>query len=282
VYASPIRLWEDTVKKSPEKPRPYLNLSKAYIENGNSSKAIQCIEIALKLGRDRGLEGKEIVAAYMNLAAAYGTDDKKVEETLKAVAPYATDYQQYYHSLGLLYARSGKDKLAIAAFTRALELVPNSPTLLNQIGNSYERLQQNKKAKEYYLLCVNGIPRHGIDYVNQGEAYQKLGDYQKRLLAFYEAARIDPFDITVRLNLANALFYTGALEEAWKQYDIVLKISPNSAKAYSGIGTILLAQYRYRDAEKYFVKALDFTPADAAAARQNLLRIVDEVHRRAQ
>jgi protein O-mannosyl-transferase len=282
VYASPISLWEDTVKKSPEKPRPYLNLSKAYIENGNPQKAIQHIQTALSLGHDRGLEDKEIVAAYMNLAAAYGTDDKKAEEALKSAAPYAAYYHQYYHSLGLLYARTGKDDLAIAAFKKALELVPNSPTLLNQMGNSYAKMNQGKKAKECYILAVNGIPRHGIDYVNQGEAYQKLGDLKKMLAAFFEGAQVDPFDITVRLNLANTLFYTGNLEEAWKQYDIVLRTSPNFAKAYSGMGTILLSQYRYRDAEKYFVKALDLTPSEAIAERQNLLRIVDEVHRRAQ
>jgi tetratricopeptide (TPR) repeat protein len=280
VYASPVRLWEDAVQKSPGKPRAYLNLGRAYIESGNAAKAVEKIQTALRIGRDRSLKRDEVVAAYINLAAAYGNDNKKVEEALKSAEPHAAQNHQYHHSLGLLYMRTGKFTQAIAAFQKALELLPNSPTLLNQIGNAYERVRQDKKARDYYQKAVNGIPQNGIDFVNQGEAYLKLGDPQKRLASYYDAVQVDPFDIAIRLDLANILLAAGSLDDAWKQYQSVRKITSHSAAAYRGMGNILFAEGRYREAEQYYVKALQLLPLDASLERQSLLNVVEDIHRR--
>ena len=207
VYASPIRLWEDAVQKSPDKPRPYLNLSRAYIENGDSAQAIHSIQTALLIGRERGLKKKESVAAYINLAAAYGDDYGKAEEALKTIGPSASEYHEYYHNLGLIYMKTGKHAQAIAEFQKALELLPGSPTLLNLIGNEYERLYQDGKARGYFQLAVNGLPQNGVDYASQGDAHQKLGDANKMLACYFEAVNVDPFNIVIRLDLANILLH---------------------------------------------------------------------------
>ena len=44
VWSNPIALWEDTIRKSPNKSRPYLQLAQSYYDAGESAKAVETFE----------------------------------------------------------------------------------------------------------------------------------------------------------------------------------------------------------------------------------------------
>ena len=66
VWQNRTEFWEDVVKKSPSKARPYNALGVAYKSEGLNDKAIEQFIIAVKLKPDYPM-------AYYNLGVAYGS-----------------------------------------------------------------------------------------------------------------------------------------------------------------------------------------------------------------
>jgi tetratricopeptide (TPR) repeat protein len=276
VYASPVLLWEDAVRKASEKPRPYLNLSQANIDNGDLAQGVVNIQEGLALGEKRGLTRKERVAAYINLAAAYqyGNDLQKAEEALKMIGHEAADHPEYHHSLGLLFMKTRRIDQALSEFTKALAIRPQSPTYLYLAGTCYEALGQQKSAKDYFSRALVGVPQSGSDYINQSLALVKLGEEEKVLDPLFEGVRTDPFDLRMRLSLADALLSRQILDEAWKQYRIAAAFAPRSSAAYRGMGIILLSRGENREASRYFEKALSILPPESPE-RKGLLELLN-------
>lgn len=280
VYTSPILLWEDAVKKSPDKPRPYLNLSRAYIDNGDLALGVESIREGLTRGKNGGLKDKELVVAYINLAAAYQNQDdlQKAEESLKTIEREGSSYHQYHHSLGLLYTKTRRYNQALSEFKKALAIRPSSPTYLYLMGDCYEALGKHKTAQDYHTSAAHGIPQNGQEYINQGEAFFKLGDADKRLACLYEAVKADPFDLHARLYLADTLLVNENLAGAWKQYAAAVEIAPRSVSAYRGMAVILLSQGERGEARSYLLKALSMLPADSPE-RRRLVELLDKTQR---
>src|SRR6185436_3819293 len=49
VWSNPIALWEDTIRKSPNKPRGYLQLAQSCYDAGEYAKAIEAFERVSKI-----------------------------------------------------------------------------------------------------------------------------------------------------------------------------------------------------------------------------------------
>jgi tetratricopeptide (TPR) repeat protein len=63
VWRSEIDIWRDTVAKSPNKPRPWLNLGAAYYEGGRPEEAAACFQRVIQLVPNS-------VHGYRNLSTA--------------------------------------------------------------------------------------------------------------------------------------------------------------------------------------------------------------------
>jgi tetratricopeptide (TPR) repeat protein len=277
IYASPVLLWEDAARKAPEKPRPYLNLSQANIDNGDLAQGVANIQKGLELGKKRGFPRKGRVVAYINLAAAYqyNNDFQRAEEALKMVEQEASVYPEYHHSLGLLYMKTRRNDQALAEFNKALAIRPRSPTYLYLIGACYEALGQQKAAKDFFSRASAGIPQSGPDYVNQSLAFSKLGEEERFLELLFEGVKADPFDLGTRLSFADALLHRQLYDAAWKHYSIAATVAPRSAAAYRGMGIVLLSRGERREASIYFEKALGILPPDSPE-RKNLLELLNK------
>jgi tetratricopeptide (TPR) repeat protein len=275
VYASPVLLWEDAVKKAPEKARPYLNLSRANIDNGELALGVTNIREGLTLGKKRGLTRKERVAAYVNLAAAYRNDVQKAEQALKTIEHEASDYHEYHHSLALLFMKTLRYDEALSAFNKALAIRPQSPTFLYLMGTCYESLGQHKTAQEYFSRASTGVPQSGPDYINQSRAFLKLGEDERVLSLLFEGVKADPFDLSTRLYLADTLLSRQLLDGAWKQYATAATFSSRSVSAYRGMGIILLSRGEHTAARLYFEKALSILPPDSPE-RKGLLELFNK------
>ena len=64
VWQNEITFWQDVVKKSPNKSRPYDNLAQAYLAVGNNEKAVENLSKALAINPNNAV-------TYTNLGVAY-------------------------------------------------------------------------------------------------------------------------------------------------------------------------------------------------------------------
>jgi Tfp pilus assembly protein PilF len=123
VWSNPVALWEDTVRKSPKKPRAYLQLAQSYYDAGEYGKAVETFE------RVRQIEPPEY-NTLINWALAYqGMNqlDQALARLREAAAIEGTAH--VYSQIGMVYAQRGQRAEALEALAAAEKADPNwAPT----------------------------------------------------------------------------------------------------------------------------------------------------------
>ena len=120
-----------------------------------------------------------------------------------------------------------------------------------------------------------------LDYYNQGNAYYKLGDYERAIENFSQALRLNPKDVKAYVNRGNARYevaqHSGDPDKDYKaaisDFDEALSLNKNETEAYvkRGIVRYEIAQYSttpekdYRAAIQDFNQALALNPHEAKA-----------------
>lgn len=192
VWGDEITLWEDNIKKAPDRYVPYFNLSVLYMNKGRYEDAYKILIAAMR-------HNPPDIMAHKHFGIYYdetGQFDKAAAEFL-AILKIDPDDASAYNDLGVTYSRSGRFEDAVAAYNKALSLNPEFIDAYNNLGVLYDE--------------------HG----RGGEA----------LKIFESALKIMPEDIKTHENLGIAYFHAGEFENALKEFNFVLKFEPNSAEA---------------------------------------------------
>jgi len=119
IWKDEFTLWNDTVKKSSNKPRPYVNRGLAYLNIGNFEKAISDYKKALEIEPTHA-------DAYWGLGNIYylkGEYKKSISEYSTALK-FKPDEPGIYYNRGLAYLKIGEIDKAISDWNSVLELNP--------------------------------------------------------------------------------------------------------------------------------------------------------------
>ena len=79
-----------------------------------------------------------------------------------------------------------------------------------------------------------------LDYLNEGLALERQGDYEAALTSYRLAFRDNPSDSRILLNMAIAFTKTGQPEEAIRHYKRALELDPALVGAHYGVAFLLL------------------------------------------
>ena len=169
VWADELRLWQDTVTKSPEKYRPWTWLGKAYSERGDYNNAVQAWEKA---------------------------------ETL--VEPESMEHAHVLNNLGLAYANLGDRPKAVAYYQRAVEIRPREAQFWANLAVQQLRLGRDNEGWQSFAKAVeHGGSQPGVLRL-RGQEYYQAGRYREAAADFRQALEIRPEDAVARKNLAAA------------------------------------------------------------------------------
>src|SRR4051812_37014728 len=119
VWSSPVSLWEDTVRKSPNKPRTHLQLAQSYYDDGQYARALAEFEQAGRLQ-------KPDYNMLVNWGLAYqkmGQLDLALAKLQQAAALEQTAH--VYSQIGMVYAQRGEWREGLAQLATAEKLDPN-------------------------------------------------------------------------------------------------------------------------------------------------------------
>jgi len=79
-----------------------------------------------------------------------------------------------------------------------------------------------------------------LDYLNEGLALERQGDYEAALTSYRLAYRDNPSDARILLNMAIACTKTGQPEEAIRHYKRALELDHGLVGAHYGVAFLLL------------------------------------------
>jgi tetratricopeptide (TPR) repeat protein len=162
-------------------------------------------------------------------------------ELLQQAVAANGDVALYHTNLGEMLRLAGRAKEAVAEGRRAIELDPNHPSALNNLGIAYFDTEDYEAAEQCYRRALALDP-------NFAEAYSNLG---------------------------NALRTTKRLDEAVVAYNRAIALRPNYAEAYNNLGTALRDQKKAAESEPVYLKALALKPEDPSTLNNLALALME-------
>ncbi|KAF0146227.1 MAG: hypothetical protein FD156_254 [Nitrospirae bacterium] len=159
VWQDEMSLWEDVVRKSPQKARGHNNLGIAYKDKGLTDKAIEHYQIALRIN---------------------------------------PDYVEAYNNLGAAYYNKGLTDMAIEHYQIALRINPNYAEAYNNLGAAYYNKSLTDKGIEHYQIALKLYPDYADAHYNLGVTYEIRGLLDKAIKEYQIALRLNPEDKITR------------------------------------------------------------------------------------
>jgi tetratricopeptide (TPR) repeat protein len=87
---------------------------------------------------------------------------------------------------------------------------------------------------------VENLRPQRLDYLNEGLALERQGDYEAALTSYRLAFRDNPADSRILLNMAIAFTKTGQPDEAIRHYKRALELDENLGGAHYGVAFLLI------------------------------------------
>lgn len=152
VWNTETGLWEDVIKKSPNKERGHYNLGLAYKARGLTDRAVEQYRLALDIN------------------------------------PYN---ENTHYNIGLAYIEAGMIDKAIKHFQSALLLKPEDDTY-NNLGIAFHKKGLMALAIRHFKNAISANPGNALAHYNLGICYSQSGLKDDAIREFEIAARIDP------------------------------------------------------------------------------------------
>ena len=106
-----------------------------------------------------------------------------------------------------------------------------------------------------------------LDYLNEGLALERQGDFEAALTSYRLALRDNPADSRILLNMAIAFTKTGQPEEAIRHYKRALELDDSLGGAHYGVAFLLLKRGDSKEAAQHLRAFLARPPKGPDAER---------------
>ena len=232
VWGSEVSLWEDVVKKSPNKARPYNNLGTLLLNEGNAGRARKMFEKATELD-------PRFAAAFFNL--------------------------------GTVYDKSGDADKAMALYNKALEISPEFSAPYNALGALYGRKGDFEQAEKNFEKTIRLEPANALGYENLGVNYVRKGSVDKAIATFEKAIKVNPDHAQAYCLMGNALLTRGDWEKAMGFYQKASALDPNYPEPVQMLGEVYLRKMELEKAEGQVLKLRNMNAPKVAQTLEDLL-----------
>ncbi len=174
------------------------------------------------------------------------------------------DQADAYYKLGIAYLNDNKVQQAYVEFHKAYDLNPHKKEILNAIGIVHLlHLDETDKAITYFEKAVKEDPLYSEALNNLGYAFEKKGDFQNAI-SFYKRALSNPLYPTAEkayINMGNSYYALANYEAALQAYREAIKRAPDLSLTYWRLALCLNAMGRYGDASTAIAEAVKLDPS---------------------
>lgn len=265
-----ITLLNEHLARNPGDAEAYYDRGIAYYHKGDMDRAIADFTAAV------GLE-PGFVFAFDNRAGAYaekGDYERALADINESVrlVPTATGY----FSRGNMHFQLRRYDLAVADYTRAIELDPRYVLAYDNRGVVYNRLGDVERAVRDFARAIELAPGFADPYHNRGLAYAGAGALDLAIADFSAAIARSPGDASILLHRGIANGQRGDFDKALADYELAIKLKPDYSKAFNNRGIVFAQRRDYRRAIEDFTRAIQLDPSNLNAL-QNRARAYEQV-----
>ena len=196
VWGDAVALWQDSVKKSPAKARPYNNLGSALSERNRLPEAAECFQKAVELRPDYGDARYNLGYAWVRL----GRLADGVAQLLEAVRLEPDNYMAY-NNLGIAYLLQENYPEAVRHLQRAVDLSTEFETAHNNLGVALKGSGDLEGAVHHLEEAIRLNPNYAEAYNNLGLTLKDQGKLADAAVNFRRALSINPGQTAAKLNL---------------------------------------------------------------------------------
>ena len=178
----------------------YANAASTLSMQGNSEKAIICLQKALSLKDD-----------YPFAHANFGAELTKLGRFTEAIPhlqnalKFKEDSPEVYNNMASAFAGIGKIEQAKKSYKRALEIKPNYAQAYYNMGNMLLKHGELSGAISYLEQAIKYKQDYAKAYSDLGIVHTSNGQMDKAIVYFAGAVRLEPEDTSFRENLITAL-----------------------------------------------------------------------------
>jgi len=113
--------------------------------------------------------------------------------------------------------------------------------LLQQLAELYLAMEEYAKARQILKEILETDHEHVLGHANFGILCAREEDFKTAIRYFETAKRLDPHNLTIRSNLAEAYRNDGQLRSAEVEYDRILSVAADHVESHIGIGEVYAA-----------------------------------------
>ena len=175
-------------------------------------------------------------------------------------SPNSTEQVEDYFRRGNRLREAGRFEEAIAAFSAALKLRPESAEAALNLGHLLEQAGRLEEAVTFYRQAVVSNPLLPEAHHNLGNVLFKTHRLAEAADSFRQALALRPEFAPAWLNLGNALRLQNELEPAIEAYRRALALHPDRADAHVNLANAYRAQNRLEEALAASRRALALAP----------------------
>ena len=124
-----------------------------------------------------------------------------------------------WYRLGNTHGQRGDHERAVACFARALDLRPQTPEIVRNLGATLQILGRTSEAIECYRRFLEKSPGTAEIHYNLGNAFADAGEFAAAIAEYQKALVLAPHWADARINLGLALDAAGDLDGAAAQYE---------------------------------------------------------------
>jgi len=165
----------------------------------------------------------------------------ELEESERAGVPIRDRWAVALGTFADLYYQSSELSHAVAAYRKALEIQPDNPAVLRNLGLAHANRHNHDSAVAVLRKSVDLDERQPLVWVNMGISLENLGDTTGAERAYRTALDINEHEALGHFRLANVLLVRGDLNQAREHYERAIALRPTLAQAHLNLVRVLNA-----------------------------------------
>lgn len=184
----------------------------------------------------------------------------KAEWAYEALLQLDPDHIDANHLLGVVAHQMGNTPLAIERINKSLNLRPEQPGALNNLGNIYAAAERLEEAIDSYRRAIELKPDYAEAHHNLGNVLTDCDRIMESLECFHRAAELKPDDAVSWSAFGSASEKLGRFDQAVTAYQTALSLAPDDQQTLSRLGAVYRKMDRLEDAKDVYATWLQHAP----------------------